>query len=109
MAAPLVRFLDSGLLGLRWQGGRAQGAGRRRVGCGGDPCQRRRVPPAPDDPSGAPAVAGITKVDDTHAVITRATVDQLLADPMATAKGVRVVPSIQGVPNSQVGLKSVQP
>ncbi|MBK7195319.1 MAG: hypothetical protein IPH80_22785 [Myxococcales bacterium] len=52
-------------------------------------------PPAPDDPSGAPAVAGITKVDDTHAVITRATVDQLLADPMATAKGVRVVPSIQ--------------
>lgn len=53
------------------------------------------VPPADPgaDPSADPA-AGITKLDDTHAVITRAAVDQLLANPMAATKGVRVVPSI---------------
>ena len=37
--------------------------------------------------------AGITKVDDSHYQITRALVEQVLANPMAAMRGARVVPS----------------
>jgi hypothetical protein len=44
-------------------------------------------PAAPTDPDVAAILAGVTKVDDTHVVVTRAAVDQLLANPMAVAQG----------------------
>jgi general secretion pathway protein C len=52
-------------------------------------------PAAPTDPDVAAILAGVTKVDDTHVVVTRAAVDQLLANPMAVATGARVVPSVR--------------
>lgn len=53
------------------------------------------TPPDPD-----PLLDTIERIDDTHVKIPRATVDALLANPMNTAKGARVVPSIQnGKPN----------
>ncbi|MBA3542757.1 MAG: hypothetical protein H0T79_24280 [Deltaproteobacteria bacterium] len=38
---------------------------------------------------------GITKIDETHYTIARSLVDEILANPMAVAKGARVVPSIK--------------
>lgn len=39
---------------------------------------------------------GIRKIDATHYEIDRALVNQVLANPMAVARGARIVPSIQG-------------
>jgi hypothetical protein len=44
--------------------------------------------------------AGIRRISDTHVEITRGLVDAVLANPMAVAKGMRVVPSVkEGKPN----------
>lgn len=54
------------------------------------------VPPA--DPAvdvDAVLDAGIRKIDDTHYEISRAALDQITANPMAFAKGARVVPAMK--------------
>ncbi len=39
--------------------------------------------------------AGIKKVDDTHYTVDKAVIEAVLANPMAVAKGARVVPSVK--------------
>ena len=62
-------------------------------------------PPPPSGDADADALAaaidaGITRIDGTHYVVTRALIDRVLANPMAVAKGARVVPSVKdGVAN----------
>lgn len=55
--------------------------------------------PTPPDPSATALEAkldkGIRKVDATHYVITGELVDAILANPMETAKGARVVPAVK--------------
>jgi hypothetical protein len=55
--------------------------------------------PDPDDLDAA-LDAGIRKIDDTHYEVKRAVLEQVLANPMAIAKGARIVPSMRnGQPN----------
>jgi hypothetical protein len=55
------------------------------------------VPPSPDPPVDVAAVldAGIRKIDDTHYEVSRAALDEMLANPMAFTKGVRIVPAMK--------------
>ncbi|HWO21796.1 MAG TPA: type II secretion system protein GspC [Kofleriaceae bacterium] len=55
------------------------------------------VPPAPDPAIDVAAVldAGIRKIDATHYEVTRAARDQILDNPMAFAKGARIVPAMK--------------
>jgi len=49
----------------------------------------------PFDPlAGDPAIDAIKKLDDFHYEVPRTTVDHILTDPMAYAKGARVVPAM---------------
>jgi general secretion pathway protein C len=60
------------------------------------------IPPAPtaDDAAIQAAIDSIIKVDDQTFIIPRSTVDTILANPMAIARGARVVPSMKnGVAN----------
>jgi hypothetical protein len=60
------------------------------------------VPPPAPDPDDLDAVfdAGIRKIDDTHYELKRAVLDKMLTNPMAIAKGARIVPSMRnGQPN----------
>lgn len=68
-----------------------------------DTAPRRIAPPAPP---AAPAIsdadldAGVKAIDATHATITRALIERVLADPMTLGGGARLVPSIaNGTPN----------
>ena len=61
----------------------------------------RDVPSAPSDPfatqlggTSDPIVDQITKVDDFHYVVPRTVVHQILPNPMAMARGARVVPAM---------------
>lgn len=65
--------------------------------------------PAPADPALAAVLAGITRVDDTHVVITRAAVDDVLANPLPVAKGLRVVPSISNGRGDGLKLYAIRP
>ena len=57
-------------------------------------------PPADGDDMTAAIDAGIKKIDDTTYEIDRSLVDKVLANPMALAKGARVMPSSKnGEPN----------
>jgi len=53
--------------------------------------------------------AGIKKLDDTHVQITRSIVDSVLANPMAVAKGARVVPAIKDGKPSGFKLYAIRP
>ena len=59
------------------------------------------APSVPSDPfatqlggTSDPIVDQITKVDDFHYVVPRTVVDQILANPMAMARGARIVPAM---------------
>lgn len=59
------------------------------------------VPNTPSDPfatqlggTSDPLVDQITKVDDFHYVVPRTVVDQVLANPMAMARGARILPAL---------------
>ena len=66
-------------------------------GCGAAPSSL--LPPTVDDLD-AQIDVGIRKLDDTHFEIKRPLLDAILANPMAVAKGARVVPSVKdGKPN----------
>jgi membrane-associated protease RseP (regulator of RpoE activity) len=49
--------------------------------------------PVPVDPD--PLAASVTQIDDTHYEIPRATVDQVLTDPLPVARAARIVPSMR--------------
>jgi|GEM_PF-1894427 len=54
------------------------------------------VPPVPPpDPPADPLVATVRSIDDFHVEVPATTVDQVLANPMAVARGARVVPSMK--------------
>ena len=53
--------------------------------------------------------AGIKKVDDTHYTITRAVVDSVLANPMAVAKGARIVPAVKNGKPDGFKLYAIRP
>ncbi len=48
-----------------------------------------------DDELGKLLDAGIQKIDDSHYQVSRGVVDKVLANPMAVAKGARVVPAVK--------------
>jgi general secretion pathway protein C len=53
--------------------------------------------------------AGVKKVSDTSYEIDRAVVDKVLANPMAVARGARVVPSIKNGKNNGFKLYAIRP
>lgn len=63
------------------------------------------APPVPDDP----LLDTIVKIDETHYQVPRATVDAWLANPMAVAKGARVVPSVKNGQANGFKLYAVRP
>lgn len=73
------------------------------------------TPPVGNDPLAAAIDAGIHKNSDTDYEVDRSLIDQVLANPMAMAKGARAIPTPQGIklaamrPNSaytKLGLKN---
>lgn len=60
--------------------------------------------PAPD-----PLLDTIERVDDTHAKIPRATLDKLMSDPTAMAKGARVVPAMRNGKPDGLKLYAIRP
>jgi general secretion pathway protein C len=67
-------------------------------------------PPAQDDDELGKALdAGIKKIDDTHYQISRAVVDLVLSNPMAVAKGARVVPAMKDGKPSGFKLYAIRP
>ena len=71
------------------------------------------VPPAAPDPEAealaAQIDAGIKKVDDTTYVIAKSLVDAVLANPMAIAKGARVVPAVKNGKPDGFKLYAIRP
>ena len=62
--------------------------------------------PDPDDQS---IVDSIRKLDDTHVEIPRSTVDRILTNPMAVAKGVRIVPAVKNGRPDGMKLYAIRP
>jgi len=57
-------------------------------------------PWTPSTTSPDPLADTVRKIDDTHFELPRSTIDQMLANPMAAAKGARVVPAMKnGAPD----------
>lgn len=52
---------------------------------------------------------GIKKIDATHYAITAAAIDAILANPMAVAKGARIVPSVTAGKPSGFKLYAIRP
>jgi hypothetical protein len=71
------------------------------------------LPPASssqdEDDLGKALDAGIKKIDDTHYVVARDIVDKVLANPMAVAKGARVVPAIKDGKPTGFKLYAIRP
>ncbi len=68
--------------------------------------------PDPADPADditAALDAGIRKIDDTHYEIRKDLVDKVLANPMAIAKGARVVPSMKNGKTNGFKLYAIRP
>ena len=51
--------------------------------------------PPPDPPPPDPLAATVKSIDDFHVEVPSTTVDQVLANPMAMARGARIVPSVK--------------
>ena len=69
------------------------------------------VPPSPD-PSDELAKLmdkDIVVIDDTHRTLTRALVDKILANPMAVAKGARIVPAVSNGKPAGFKLYAIRP
>jgi type II secretory pathway component PulC len=54
-------------------------------------------------------VAAIKKIDDTHVEVSRSAIDKVLANPMAVAKGARVVPAVKNGQPSGFKLYAIRP
>jgi len=66
-------------------------------------------PPPADDPVADAIRAGVRKLDDTHYSIDRKVMEKLLADPMAMAKGARIVPAMANGKPSGFKLYAIRP
>ena len=69
------------------------------------------APEAPDttDADVAKLIATIKKLDDTHYEVSKATVDAILANPMAVMKGARVVPALKNGKPDGLKLYAIRP
>lgn len=68
--------------------------------------------PTPADPTDADvqlAIDSIKKVDDTHYTVPASVIDLVTANPMAIAKGARVVPSVKDGKDEGLKLYAVRP
>jgi type II secretory pathway component PulC len=54
-------------------------------------------------------VAAIKKIDDTHVEVSRSAIDKVLANPMAVAKGARVVPAMKNGQPDGFKLYAIRP
>lgn len=61
------------------------------------------------DPDTDQLIAAIKKIDDTHVEVSRSAVDKVLANPMAIAKGARVVPAIKNGQPDGFKLYAIRP
>jgi hypothetical protein len=66
-------------------------------------------PPDPDDPVQRAIALGIKRVDESHYEVTRALVEQVLANPMAAARGARIVPAVSHGAPSGFKIYAVRP
>ena len=62
-----------------------------------------------DDPMAKAVQDGIKKIDDTNYEIKKELVDQVLMNPMAVAKGARIVPAIKGGKPDGFKLYAIRP
>ena len=65
--------------------------------------------PDPSDPVDSALLDTIRKLDDYHYEVPRTTVDRVLQNPMAMAKGVRVVPSMRSGKPDGMKLYAIRP
>ena len=65
--------------------------------------------PAPADPVDDALVDTIRKLDDYHYEVPRTTIDRVLQNPMAVAKGVRVVPAMRNGKPEGMKLYAIRP
>lgn len=63
----------------------------------------------PDDELAQSVAAGVKKIDDTNYEISRGLVDKVLSNPMAVAKGARVVPSVKDGKANGFKLYAIRP
>jgi general secretion pathway protein C len=68
-----------------------------------------KPPGDPDDEMAAAVAAGIKKIDESNYEIDRNLVDKVLANPMAVAKGARVVPSVKDGKANGFKLYAIRP
>jgi general secretion pathway protein C len=71
-----------------------------------DPLGPNPFAPDPDDQA---IVDSIRKLDDTHVEVPRSTVDRILQNPMAAAKGVRIVPAVKNGRPDGMKLYAIRP
>ena len=67
------------------------------------------APPDPDDEMAQAVAQGVKKIDDNNFEISRGLVDKVLANPMAIAKGARVVPSVKDGKANGFKLYAIRP
>jgi S1-C subfamily serine protease len=65
--------------------------------------------PYAPDPDDQAIVDSVRKLDDTHVEIPRSTVDRVLTNPMAIAKGVRIVPAVKNGRPDGMKLYAIRP
>jgi len=66
-------------------------------------------PADPDDELAQAVAAGVKKIDDSNYEISRSLVDKVLSNPMAVAKGARVVPSVKDGKANGFKLYAIRP
>jgi type II secretory pathway component PulC len=71
-----------------------------------DPLAPNPFAPDPDDQS---IIDSVRKLDDTHVEIPRSTVDRVLTNPMAIAKGARIVPAMKNGRPDGMKLYAIRP
>jgi general secretion pathway protein C len=67
------------------------------------------TPADPDDEMAQAVAAGVKKIDDSNYEISRGLVDKVLSNPMAVAKGARVVPSVKDGKANGFKLYAIRP
>jgi hypothetical protein len=65
--------------------------------------------PEPTDAEMGKAIAAIKKIDSTHYEVPQATVDLVLANPMAATKGARVVPAMKNGKPEGIKMYAITP
>jgi general secretion pathway protein C len=71
--------------------------------------QAPSAPADPDDEMAQAVAAGVKKIDDSNYEVSRQLVDKILSNPMAIAKGARVVPSVKDGKANGFKLYAIRP